>query len=670
MSNLLKSKFLMGVMIVAFLVVGVMAVMPVTKANADCSITSTLKQGMKSTQVLCLQQKLNVTPATSYFGTITKAAVMAFQKANSLTADGVVGPLTRAAILGGTPVSQGSCPAGYVATTPVAPTFAACVVATPAQGSCPAGYVTVAPVAPTFATCALGTGTIGTTNGTNGALVASQSSAVSYGVTINAGATANLAAIKLQATSGPVQVTSVDVHMNVRPWLYFSQVTLSSNGTVLATLPLTSANATEITVGSDYLLNFSGLNYTVTPGTNPDLIVAGTSISGTNRLPQLIDTVLGNIKTVNGSGWTDSVGPTNAPVLHNYGVGMNEVNLSANGSVAEVYANLSNVSPATSQVSISQSTGSTTSNVLLGVFSLKSTNTSATINGLTFGLNDSNGSALSTLSNVRVVGPGCTGGCGGLLTYANYTANGVTSANNTVTFTNLTSPISQDAWTDFTVEADVAGASTGTIYMTLAPAYISGANTVATGYVVGTDSNYDNLTFGTTSTIQSNSLTLTSSAVTLSNVTFATTSTINGGSNGQISGYNTALTFTLTNNGNNNVYVSTTPAVAYIAGGAVPTTAIVAYTTGGTATAGSSTVGTIVNTVSPSTEPQDSLTVAPVGYEIPINGSRTFTIDGVLKGAAGQATMTIGGINYEITQGGAGTAIVSNILPVSVSGSF
>jgi len=194
-----------------------------------------------------------------------------------------------------------------------------------------------------------------------------QSSAVSYGVTINAGATANLGAIKLQAVSGPVKVTSVDVHMNVRPWLYFSQLTLSSNGTVLATLPLTSANATEITVGSDYLINFSGLTYTVTPGVNPDLVLAGTSISGTNRLGSgaPIDTVIGNIKTVNGSGWTDSVGPTSAPVLNNNGAGLNQVTLSSTGSVALIYTNLSNSSPATSQVSITQSTGSTTSNCSL-----------------------------------------------------------------------------------------------------------------------------------------------------------------------------------------------------------------------------------------------------------------------------------------------------------------
>jgi hypothetical protein len=277
MSKLSKSKILLGVMIVAVLVVGVLAFANTSKA-ASCTVTTPMKQGVRSADVTCLQSILGVTPQTGYFGTITKAAVKAFQTNHGLTADGVVGPLTRAALnyasgTGTTPANTTAlCPNGMTLasncmTAPnVVTTGALCpngnllsnnCAATTVVTTLPAGCTSTAGYSPTTgASCS--TGVVGTTTGTNGALVASQSSVVSSGVTVNAGNTGNLTAVHLQATSGPVQVTSVDVHMNVRPWLYFSQLTLSSNGTVLATLPLTSANATEITVGSDYLLNFSG----------------------------------------------------------------------------------------------------------------------------------------------------------------------------------------------------------------------------------------------------------------------------------------------------------------------------------------------------------------------------------------------------------------------------
>ncbi|KKS24676.1 MAG: Cell wall lytic activity, partial [Candidatus Nomurabacteria bacterium GW2011_GWC2_41_8] len=108
MSNLLKSKFLLGAMIVAIMFVGVVA-FDATPAAADCSITSTLRVGSKGDQVKCLQTIVGAT-ADGSFGPLTKAAVMAWQSGRSLVADGVVGPLTRAALLGG--AVSGNFPAG------------------------------------------------------------------------------------------------------------------------------------------------------------------------------------------------------------------------------------------------------------------------------------------------------------------------------------------------------------------------------------------------------------------------------------------------------------------------------------------------------------------------------------------------------------------------------
>src|SRR3989338_51602 len=106
MSKLLKSKFLIGVMLVAVLVVvgGAFA----KSASADCAatITMTLRVGSSGVQVQCVQTIVGAT-ADGAFGPLTKAAVMAWQAGHGLSADGVVGPLTRAA-LAGAGVSVGS----------------------------------------------------------------------------------------------------------------------------------------------------------------------------------------------------------------------------------------------------------------------------------------------------------------------------------------------------------------------------------------------------------------------------------------------------------------------------------------------------------------------------------------------------------------------------------
>lgn len=66
--------------------------------SSSCSsFTRDLTVGSTGADVTALQVKLGVTPATGYFGSITKAAVVAYQAANGITpAAGYVGSMTRA----------------------------------------------------------------------------------------------------------------------------------------------------------------------------------------------------------------------------------------------------------------------------------------------------------------------------------------------------------------------------------------------------------------------------------------------------------------------------------------------------------------------------------------------------------------------------------------------
>jgi len=84
-----------------------------TNAGAVNQNYPTLREGMKSTAVTTMQKKLIElgylkTDATGLFGSATRTAVIAFQKANRLSADGVAGTQTLSVLYGTNPVGTGS----------------------------------------------------------------------------------------------------------------------------------------------------------------------------------------------------------------------------------------------------------------------------------------------------------------------------------------------------------------------------------------------------------------------------------------------------------------------------------------------------------------------------------------------------------------------------------
>ena len=119
MSKLFKSKFIFGLVVALALVVA-------TTASAYTFTAPTLKMGSRGQAVMELQKVLNAngytvsatgagSPGneTTSFGSRTRAAVMKWQAAMGLVADGVVGPASRAVLNGTT-----TTPSGNTSTVP------------------------------------------------------------------------------------------------------------------------------------------------------------------------------------------------------------------------------------------------------------------------------------------------------------------------------------------------------------------------------------------------------------------------------------------------------------------------------------------------------------------------------------------------------------------------
>ncbi|MFA6095796.1 MAG: peptidoglycan-binding domain-containing protein, partial [Candidatus Paceibacterota bacterium] len=87
----------------------------VSSSATAATFTRDLTVGSSGADVTALQTKLGVSPASGYFGSITKAAVQSYQTANGVPSTGYVGQLTRAK-LNGSVAASGST---TVSTTPV-----------------------------------------------------------------------------------------------------------------------------------------------------------------------------------------------------------------------------------------------------------------------------------------------------------------------------------------------------------------------------------------------------------------------------------------------------------------------------------------------------------------------------------------------------------------------
>jgi len=424
--------------------------------------------------------------------------------------------------------------------------------------------------------------------------------------TLKKGETKDIYALKVQASTGKVAITRFDVRMSVRPWLYFNKLVLKdSSGNVIAEKAISGASdATELTVGSSYLVRFDDINYVVAPGSDKILVVSASVLPTTDKLVSgsdvsvAVKTGSNGVRIVNGKGYSESLTEDTGRT----------VTLSSTGSTGNIVARANSNTPAARIVQTS--TSGETEDVTLGVFDFKAENQSSTINTLTFTLNANSGqqSFPTVFKRVYIEAGGTT-----------YNVDSVASSS---VFSNLTIDLPKDEWKTVTLKADIADAD----YFT--NGYVASSSMdVNNTNIVGVDDNYTTVTATGGNTIASNNVTLLQSGASLSGLTKSVTNL--PGANGVAGATSTvSFTFTVNNTGSNDIYVSKTPSTFV----ATSTTAV----TGG-----------LTLITSGSTYSTDGTTY----YVIPSGTSRQFTLSGTYgndgAAAAGIKTFSITAVYFD-----------------------
>jgi len=368
-------------MIVAVAVVGVYAFSANDAAASTCAFTTTLKVGSRGAEVTCLQTALGVSPATGYFGSITKAAVVAWQASKGLVADGVFGPKSQAVFATGTVAGNypagctssagyssttglpcsgaGSYPAGCTSSVGYSSTTGQpCSGATsyPAGCTSTSGYSTT-----TGQSCS---GTVTTSTG-EGSISVTYDATPANNLAVNKGETKDVIGFKVKAVGSDMKVSRLWLDLNTRIWLSASNASLYDGSTLLESVDLSSSTVLETSIGSAWQLQFNNINVTVPAGTTKVLTLKVTRPTLTNS------SAASTVATTSTFRATDTAGLTNTYTLPS----TRTINLSSssNAAAGTLTATLGSSSPLAQSISGLSTTSGNLTAVKLMDFDLKAT---------------------------------------------------------------------------------------------------------------------------------------------------------------------------------------------------------------------------------------------------------------------------------------------------------
>lgn len=265
-----------------------MAAVASSSTVASTQFTTDLTVGSSGASVTALQNALGVSPATGYFGSITKAAVMSYQTAHGIPATGYVGPLTRASLNGSS-----------TTTTTTTTTTGTTVTGTPVVNTGVEGILT-----------------IDQASVSNSSLYVGQTNVP----VISFKATAKLSPINLERVQLDLGSTTT-IYTKVFKTMYL----LDPSGNVLAQADLNSN--TVVKSGTDYFLTLGGFSYAVPKDVPETLTVTADLYSAIDDAQQTNRSI---IMPANGVRGTDGAG------IDQYGpLSQFNQNVTINGSLTD-----------------------------------------------------------------------------------------------------------------------------------------------------------------------------------------------------------------------------------------------------------------------------------------------------------------------------------------------
>jgi peptidoglycan hydrolase-like protein with peptidoglycan-binding domain len=248
------------------------AAVSTSASSASVTFTRDLTIGSSGADVSALQAKLGVSPASGYFGSLTKAAVVVFQTANGVPGTGYVGALTRAKLNAGSTMTT---------TTTTTTSSSSSVVNTGVEGT-----VTVS------------------------------KSSISNTTAYEGDTMKPIIAIKVEAKVSNINVQRVKLNLgtssSIYTKVYKTIYVTDASGAVIAQADLNSN--TVVKDGSNYYLTLGGFSYNVEKDASKILTVKAdlySSLKTADLIAHVITVDANGVRGVDGAG-IDQYGPASS----------------------------------------------------------------------------------------------------------------------------------------------------------------------------------------------------------------------------------------------------------------------------------------------------------------------------------------------------------------------